>query len=336
MLEQWITTQWQKRTVASVLLLPLSVLYAISIRIRKCLYKNKLLPRYQAPVPVIIIGNINVGGTGKTPLTLALVKALQQHGFSPGIVSRGYKTKNKHPIQVKQDSDPAIYGDEPVLMALHTKAPIFIHRKRAQAIHALCQTYPQCDVILCDDGLQHYAIERDIEIAIIDTDRMFGNGLLLPAGPLREFPTRLKEVDFVIYHGQKMMPCGSISPPIHMQLQTEDFYQLTQPNVRKKAAHFINQSCHALAGIGNPDRFFQSLQHMGLSCVCTALPDHYAFKRTHLPLSDIIFVTEKDAVKLRMLKDDRIWVLPVNAVTEPDLAALLVSRLRAIQAGHYG
>jgi tetraacyldisaccharide 4'-kinase len=300
------------------------------------MYQKNVLLRYKAPVPLIIVGNISVGGTGKTPLTLYLTQALQKQGFSPGIISRGYKAHVAYPQQVTRDSDPHLCGDEPVLMANYTTAPIFIHRKRALAIKALCQAYPQCDIIVCDDGLQHYALQRDIEIAVIDTARPIGNGFLLPAGPLRETPARLSEVDFVIYNGTENVHFSQVMTPIRMQLQPGYFYQLIQPSCQQTVTYFMTKRCHALAGIGNPSRFFHTLQSLGLQCPCTAFPDHYVFQKADLPASEIILVTEKDAVKLKGLKDDRIWVLPVHAATEPDLGELLVPRINKIKAKCYG
>ena len=335
-MEKWLLSLWQTRTWAILPLLPLSLLYWVISKTRRLMYQSNIFCQYKAPIPVIVVGNISVGGTGKTPLTLYLTQALQQQGFSPAIISRGYKARVTYPQQVTRDSNPSVCGDEPVLMAQYTNAPIFIHRKRALAIKALCQAYPRCDVIVCDDGLQHYALQRDIEIAVVDTTRPIGNGLLLPAGPLRETPARLNEVDFVVYNGTENISLSLINPPIHMLLQPGYFYQLTHPNCQQAAPYFMSKSCHAIAGIGDPARFFQTLQSLGLECRHTAFPDHHTFQKTDLPSSEIIFVTEKDAVKLTGLKDDRIWVLPVHAVTQPDLGKLLVTKMNQIKAEYNG
>jgi tetraacyldisaccharide 4'-kinase len=335
-MEKWLISLWQTRTWVTFLLVPLSFFYWLISQTRRLLYQKNIFPRYSAPIPVIIIGNITVGGTGKTPLTLHLVQSLQKQGFFPGIISRGYKARLTQPQQVRQDSDPSVCGDEPVLMANATHAPIFIHHKRARAIHALCQTYPQCNVLVCDDGLQHYALQRDIEIAVIDTTQPVGNGLLLPAGPLREPPARLRTVDFVVYNGNEPVALPHFTSPILMQLQPSYFYQLSHPTLKQPVDYFVKQSCHAVAGIGNPRRFFATLQKLGLDCPATAFPDHHAFKKADLPASDIILVTEKDAVKLARLKDDRIWVLPVHAITEPELGELVATRLHKLKAEQYG
>jgi tetraacyldisaccharide 4'-kinase len=175
---------------------------------------------------------------------------------------------------------------------------------------------------LCDDGLQHYALQRDIEIAIVDTSRFTENNFLLPAGPLREASSRLDTVDFIVYHGARPSPHG-----LQMQLQAGLFYQLTQRR-QEQASYFVKRNCHAITGIGNPTRFFNCLKQMGIACQTTLFPDHHIFSVTDLPSSDIIFVTEKDAVKLTSLKDDRIWVLPVTAQVEPDLVNLLLTKLK--------
>lgn len=340
MLQQWIIHLWQKRTWA-ILLLPLSLLYFSIIHIRRWLYRIKLFKTYHAPVPVVIIGNINVGGTGKTPLTLHLANTLQQHGFFPGIVSRGYKAKIPVPQEVTASSDPLLCGDEPTLMAQQTTAPIFVHKNRELAIKALLKAYPQCDVILSDDGLQHYALHRDIELAVLDLPRSIGNGWLLPAGPLRETIQRLKTVDFIIYHQSDKTPTPSLSVqtaalPIHMQLFPQAFYQLTQPTHHQTADYFMDKACHAITGIGHPARFFTSLQQMGIACQYTAFNDHHPFTAKDLPADDIILLTEKDAVKLAGLKDDRIWVLPIEVKLEPNLTTLIVAKLTTFKADHHG
>lgn len=335
MIQQAIAQLWQKRTW-SFLLLPLSICYFFIIQIRRQLYRLNIFCTYRAPIPVIVIGNINVGGTGKTPLTLHLANTLQQEGFFPGIISRGYKASIRQPCEVRADSDPVLYGDEPTLMAQHTTAPVFVHKKRSLAIQALLKAYPHCNVILSDDGLQHYALHRDIEIALLEIPHSLGNQWLLPAGPLREPVSRLKDVDFVVYHQET--PLTSLFPssatPIHMQLLTQQFYQLTQPSHQKTSSYFTHKNCHAITGIGNPTRFFKTLSQQGIKCAFTAFADHHHFTAKDLPKAEIIFVTEKDAVKLKALKDDRIWVLPVQVQLEPNLTSLIINKLTHLSGNH--
>lgn len=338
MVEKWITQLWQTRTKA-VFLLPFSAIYLGIIMIRRWLYRHHFLKQYQAPVPVIVIGNIRVGGTGKTPLTLYLANALQKQGFHPGIISRGYKATLTSPLEVTTDSNPNTCPDEALLMAQHTSAPIFVHKKRKLAIQALLKTYPHCDVILSDDGLQHYALHRDIEIALIPTHHT-DNGFLLPAGPLRELKSRLNTVDFIVSPqksvAKNQAPTQFAPCRISMQLIPQKFYQLTHPDNIKSADTFIKEDCHAIAGIANPERFFHSLAKMGIHCPNTPFNDHHQFIAKDLPSNAIILATEKDAVKLQALKDDRIWILPIKVALEPDLTPFIVAKLTTLKIDYHG
>lgn len=338
MVEKWITQLWQTRTKA-IFLLPFSALFLLILMVRRWLYRYQFLQQYKAPVPVIIIGNIRVGGTGKTPLTLYLANALQEQGFHPGIISRGYKAKRISPLEVTSNSPPNTCGDEPLFMAQHTNAPIFVHKKRKLAIQSLLKAYPHCDVILSDDGLQHYALQRDIEIALIpphNTD----NGFLLPAGPLRELKSRLNTVDFIVAPKKIASQSQAVTQfsPCHITMQfiPQAFYQLTHPDQISEADNFTTQDCHAIAGISNPERFFESLARMGINCQTTAYADHYPFTAKDLPPNAIILATEKDAVKLQVLKDDRIWILPIKVALEPDLTPFIVAKLTTLKIDYHG
>ncbi|MBB5018412.1 tetraacyldisaccharide 4'-kinase [Chitinivorax tropicus] len=325
-----IDTLWYRSSILATPLFPLTLLFGGVASIRKGLFKIGLLKSTKMPVPVVIIGNISVGGAGKTPLTIHLANALSKMGFQPGIVSRGYGGQADQPCLVQSDSDTLIVGDEPVLMARHCPCPIVVGADRVAAAQHLLQLYPTCNVILCDDGLQHYRLQRDIELCVIDTARGFGNGLLLPAGPLREPPRRLKEVSAIVLNGAGPLPHATQSPVFRMKLAGQTFQQLTNPAHQAQADFFTGKRVAAVAGIGNPQRFFDTLQAMGLAPTCHPFPDHHRFSAQDLalPEADIIIMTEKDAVKCCGAKDVRIWTLPVSATIEPDLADFMAEKLR--------
>ena len=197
----WLQNHWYRITPLHLILFPVSMMFRVLVALRRDMYRNGMLASDQLLLPVIVVGNINVGGTGKTPLTLALAQQLVEHGWHPLIVSRGFGGKAQLPQQVSAASDALQVGDEPLLMARRDICPVWVGRDRARTARAALQAHPQCDVVLCDDGLQHYRLQRDVEIAVVDGVRGFGNGLLLPAGPLREPESRLQEVDAVVVNG---------------------------------------------------------------------------------------------------------------------------------------
>jgi tetraacyldisaccharide 4'-kinase len=300
----------------ALLLRPLAWLFASLGTLRRALFRAGLKESIRLPVPVIVVGNITAGGTGKTPLTLYLARQLQLLGYRPGIVSRGYGGKAQQPLRVMSDSDPRLCGDEPVLLA-RSGVPVYVFRDRAAAGQALLFAHPDVDILLCDDGLQHYRLQRDIELCVIDGVRGFGNGALIPAGPLREPVSRLNTVDAVIVNGGDAL----IHHPsvFQMSLQPSAFYS----PMNAERLEWQGLRVAAVCGIGNPERFFTTLHDLGLVFSKHAFADHHAFSAADLPDADIIVVTEKDAVKLAALADVRIWVLPVSASLSPDLAAWL-------------
>ena len=305
----------------SYLLRPLSWLFAAAGALRRALFRQGLMQQVRLPVPVIVVGNITAGGTGKTPLTLYLARQLQALGYHPGIISRGYGGKATEPLCVTKDSDPLQSGDEPILLARASQVPVYVCRDRAAAGQALLAACPEVNVLLCDDGLQHYRLQRDLELCVVDAARGFGNAALIPAGPLREPLSRLKSVDAVVVNGPDLALKGDHW--FRMTLTPGDFYPLTGSRV------FNTQGLRvaAVCGIGNPQRFFNTLSAMGLQFSQHPFPDHYQFTAADLPDADMILVTEKDAVKLAGLTDVRIWVLPVTAGLSPDLASWLSQRL---------
>ncbi|KAF0811358.1 Tetraacyldisaccharide 4'-kinase [Andreprevotia sp. IGB-42] len=313
----------------SVLLAPLGWLFGLVAGLRAWLFARGLKQAVRLPVPVIVVGNLTAGGTGKTPLTAALVLGLREAGYTPGIISRGYGGNAQQPTPVHAESNPALVGDEPLLLARSTHAPVFVCRSRAAAGQALLAAHTDVNVLLCDDGLQHYALARDIEICVVDGARGFGNGKRLPAGPLREPVSRLATVDAVVLNGAGDMP--GHPAPFRMALQAGAFYRLDAAVYTRSAADFAGEPLTALCGIGNPQRFFATLRGLQLQFAERPFADHHAFSVADLPAGTLL-ITEKDAVKLAALPDlgaagARIWVLPVTAVLQPDLAAWLIEKL---------
>ena len=332
----------------AILLLPFSLVFMVLVAVRRALYRVGLLHSERLPVPVVVVGNITVGGSGKTPLVIHLALALRALGRHPGIVSRGYRGDATHVAEVTSGSDPRAVGDEPLLLARRSGCPVFVGRDRVAAARALLAGYPQCDLILADDGLQHYRLEREIEIAVFD-ERGVMNGWCLPAGPLREPASRLSRVDAVVLNGTAVtcprsgipgtqsapapalcVPSGTFQRPVFaMRLRDESFHRLDDPLTTCSAADLAGKTLNAVAGIGAPQRFFDRLGGMGLRFAGHAFPDHHDFRAEELAFDgDAILTTEKDAVKLaRLSLPLPVWVLPVTAETSPDLAAFVLEKL---------
>ena len=320
---------WYRLSWLSVALLPLAALFRFSTAWRRGAYRIGLLRAERLPVPVIVVGNITAGGTGKTPLTLWLCGLLTEQGFSPGIVSRGHGASARL-LAVTAASDPAAAGDEPVLLARRSRCPVWIGRDRAAAARALLAANPGCNVIVCDDGLQHYRLRRDVEVVVLDGSRGLGNGLPLPAGPLREGPARLRKVDAVVINGSGD-PCPSIAPRFRMSLEGSQFHNLLNPGYTASASGFQGRRVHAVAGIGNPLRFFAHLQRLGLSFTAHAFADHHPFSPVDLEFEDAdeIIMTEKDAIKCQRFARENHWALSVDAAVDPAFGQLILNRLES-------
>lgn len=311
------------------LLFPVSLLFRALVALRRKLYRAGVLPSVALPVPVIVVGNLGVGGTGKTPLTIHLAQALRARGRRPGIVSRGYRGRAVGPLAVDSRSDPAQAGDEPVVLARRAGCPVVVGRDRAAAAAFLLASHPECDVILCDDGLQHYRLRRDVEVAVFDR-RGTMNGWCLPAGPLREPVERLREVDAVVFNGTPSPPPSTFGRPVFaLRLLANAFARPEAPDVPRTAAEFSGLRLHAVAGIGAPERFFAQLEGMGLDFEPHPFPDHHEYRAADLAfVGDAILTTEKDAVKLaRLSLPLPLWVLPVTAEASPDLATFVLEKL---------
>jgi len=306
------------------LLLPMGLLFYAVAALRRFAYRAGWLESQRLPVPVVVIGNILAGGAGKTPLTLWLAERLVAAGRKPGIVSRGYGRRGNDVRKVGAGGTAAEVGDEPLLLARRSGCPVFVGPDRAAAGRALLASHPECDVLLCDDGLQHYALARDVEIAVLDR-RGLMNGWPLPAGPLREPAARLAAVDAVVLHETAM---HTAAPVFRMRLIGGRFYRLDAPGITCTPTELVGMRLHAFAGIGDPQRFFAHLATLGLHCECHAFPDHYRYRAGDLDFSgDALLTTEKDAIKCVGLAVQPIWVLPVSAEIEPDLARFVLDLL---------
>jgi tetraacyldisaccharide 4'-kinase len=292
------------RTLTSWLLYPFSCLYKAAISVRR-FYLQRFC-QGTCSVPLIVIGNISVGGVGKTPLVIALAQKCKEKGLKVGVVSRGYGASIKHvPYEVQLDDEATYVGDEPLLIAQNTLCPVVIAPKRMDAVDYLLKHH-QCQIILSDDGLQHYRMGRSIEIAVIDGTRGLGNGFCLPAGPLRESAARLNQVDFIVVNQ------GHWDKAYTMQLKPGSLTQLS--TLKPVAPESLSGSIAAVAGIGNPQRFYSTLSELGIKFTPHTYPDHYQFKPDDLKLGvKAVIMTEKDAIKCRAFCTDDMYFLPVTA-----------------------
>jgi len=335
----YLANAWQTRKGPACLLWPVSKIHGLLVSFRKTLYLHGLLRSTRFNVPVIVVGNVVVGGAGKTPLVMALIKHLQLQGLQVGVVSRGYGRVGRQPLEVRLDTPVEESGDEPALIQRLTGAPVFVADQRIDAVRDLLAAYPQTSAVVCDDGLQHYALQRDIEIAVFD-DRGIGNGWLLPAGPLREpWPARLDQgVDLVLHTGQKATFEGYVS---HRQLAD---HALAADGSKVALTSLTGTPVMALAGIANPEAFFSMLRGHGIILTTLlAFPDHHNFKSGDLAglRGQTVLCTQKDAVKLFDLpapSDCRLLAVPLQFLPEPAffdaLDALLAPLLSHLPLRH--
>ncbi|WP_088329036.1 tetraacyldisaccharide 4'-kinase [Lacimicrobium sp. SS2-24] len=315
---------WYRGSLWLWLLAPLALIFYLLSALRRLCYRLGLKTTHKVGAPVIVVGNITVGGSGKTPLVIRLCQWLKQQGYHPGVVSRGYGGKAPtYPYTVIADSDPGVVGDEPVLMRQHLGCPLVVDPDRVRGAAHLVNTH-HCNVILCDDGLQHYRLHRDVEILVMDGERRLGNGKLLPMGPLREGPWRIDEVDFVVVNG------GIANPGEHlMSLEIGQLVNLKYPS-KTQPLSALKKPAMALAGIGNPERFFNLLKHRQVKLKETRVyADHYAFKAGDIP-DDLVLMTEKDAVKCRRFAGSQWWYLPVSAKLTEQFKQQLLEKLHGL------
>lgn len=291
-------------------------------------YRMGLRSIYRSTVPVVVIGNLMVGGTGKTPLTAWLATALKQTGFKPGILTRGYGSGSRRAQQVTSESIAAQVGDEPLMLACQVNVPVVLAPRRAEGAKLLESL--GVEIILCDDGLQHYGLARDLEIAVFDGVRGLGNGHLLPAGPLRESLQRLDSVDFVVFNG--VGDALAQTPKLHMQLRPLPARALIDQNLSRDLESFRGQTVHAVAAIGHPERFFTTLRLAGLSIIEHPFPDHAPLIPEDFNFGDtkLILMTAKDAVKCKAFADSRMWQVPVAVQLVPNFGQDLLDRIVAL------
>lgn len=327
-LTRWLEQIWYgHRPVERTLLWPLSQLFCYLAKQRRI---RQTAEQKSAAIPLIVVGNIAVGGTGKTPLTIYLAQLLQREGYHPGIVSRGY---GAHPDKtmirpVTYHNKPADVGDEALLMAIRTHLPVVVGIQRTRAVQYMAEEY-DVDIILSDDGLQHYRMARDLEIAVVDGQRRNGNGLCLPAGPLREKPERLKECDFVIVNGRAQ--AGEYA----MQVTGDRLLALADHACSQRLTDLAGQQVHVVTAIGNPQRFLNTLEAAGILCTTHFYPDHHLFQGTELQFADNrpVLMTGKDAVKCQQFAAERIencWYLPVDAQLDEDFEREFLARVKSL------
>jgi len=321
--EQRLQQLWYGHSPLATLLLPLSGLFCALVQLRRAAYRAGLLRSRRLAARVIVVGNITVGGTGKTPLVLALTRCLRAAGWRVGILSRGYRGRARSwPLPVTPDSDPAQAGDEAVLLARNSSAVVYAGADRVAAGRALLARTP-CDVLICDDGLQHYALHRDLEIAVVDARRAQGNGHCLPAGPLREPVSRLASVDALVYQGEP--PPGAFG----MRLRAGSAVRLVDAGDARPLARFRGRRVHAVAGIGDPQRFFAMLREAGLDILEHRFADHHPFRPADLAFGDgrAVLMTGKDAVKCTGFAQADWWSVPVEAQLDAALVDWLLASL---------
>ncbi len=318
---------WYEGGLAFIPLLPLSWLFRLLVMIRHWLYQYGWLKVSRFPRPLIVVGNVSVGGTGKTPFVIWLAHFLRSAGYKPGIVSRGYGgNATEWPQQVTPDSDPTKVGDEAVLLARRCQCPMTVAPDRVAAVEALLEDN-DCNIIISDDGLQHYAMGRDIEIAIVDGQRRFGNGQMLPAGPLREPIARLRDVDLIIVNGEQT----SVGE-YRMTLTRSYLYNLHDASVHKEIALFNGKLVHAIAGIGHPEKFFDLLKKSGVEVIAHPFVDHHAYCLDDLDFGDArpVIMTEKDAVKCAHFAMPNHWVMAIEMTPEPEVEENLWTLLKKV------
>ena len=325
-------SHWQRRGLLAWVLLPVAALFALVATLRRLAYHFGWLAVERLPVPVVVVGNIAVGGSGKTPVVLWLVEVLRGAGFHPGIVSRGYGGRQTGEALVPAGGDPALYGDEPVLLARLAACPVAVGADRPAAARRLLAAHPECEVIVSDDGLQHYRLGRKLELVVVD-EAVLGNRLPLPAGPLREALARLADADLVIAHGP-LGPAASQAagavPVVSMELVGEELVSLAHASRRALPAAFAHRPVHGVAGIGRPERFFRQLEGLGLTVVPHPFPDHHPYTQADLAFApgEPKILTAKDGVKCAAFATPEMWVLPVQARIGGDAERLILEKLR--------
>lgn len=319
---------WARRGAPAMLLLPWAVLFRAAVALRRGLYRCGVLRRVAVGVPLVVVGNITAGGSGKTPLVLWLIEHLSARGLRVGVVSRGYGGVARGCVEVNAASAPAEVGDEPLLIQRKSGVPLVVGRDRVAAARTLLARHPGIDVILSDDGLQHYRLHRDLELAVMDAASGLGNGWPLPAGPLREPARRLREVDAVVYvaRGGENAPRPENSRGWRVDAVAGRAWRLRDPGERRRLADLPPRHWLAVAGIGRPQGFFDMLAHAGLRIEPRAYPDHHPFSSGELPADRAVLMTEKDAVKCLPFAGPDWWAVELGLVPEAGFVTWLDAR----------
>lgn len=325
-LESRLNRIWYEREPVPAWAAALEHVFRIMLGLRRWAYALRLRRSIRLPVPVLIVGNLTVGGTGKTPLVGWLANELRRRGWRPGIVTRGYGAATHEVQRLPPDAEPVQFGDEPVWLAHATGCPVAIGRRRAAAARLLIDR-DGVDVLISDDGLQHWSLARDFEIVVIDAQRGFGNGRLLPAGPLREPVERLSRVDAVVVNG------GSRDGAYSMRVIASRALSLRDLATSRALATFAGQRVHAVAGIGNPNRFFDLLRAHAIEVEAHPYPDHHRYTGAELAFADdlAVMITEKDAGKCAPYADGRIWVVPIDVELPAEFSDAVHRRLHPLR-----
>lgn len=315
---------WQQRGVGNFALLPLSILFYGAAKLRRTLYQRGVIASKKSPLPVVVIGNINVGGAGKTPLVIALGKLLAEHGIAYAVISKGYGGSYENPTVVEPTHSATVVGDEPLLIKLKCDCPVVVAKSRIEAANRVAEQFPNTQVILTDDGLQHYQLQRDMEICVINHNIGLGNGWVLPAGGLREPPSRLNDMNFVVHNGDAQQP-------YHYILADRGWHHINTDERRYHDDFSVDKSQNlALSGIAHPTLFFQRLDNLGISCNTQALPDHHQITTADLPADKTLLMTEKDWVKAKAFTHVDAWYLAVEAVLSEPLKTHFLQQLQRV------
>lgn len=319
---------WQKPNVLTALLLPLSCLYGLIFALRTQFYRWGLCKRYRAPVPVIVVGNITVGGTGKTPMVIYLVELLRAHGYSPGVISRGYSgTSESYPLSVTATTAVELSGDEAALIVKRTGVAMVVGPNRAESIQQLIKE-SDVDVIISDDGLQHLSMQRDVEICMLDNTQAGRNPYLLPAGPYRQLKSSLGNIDLLVEHNSDLKQAADDKTyALHLQAGDPQSLKLSEGIEWPKGS-----TVHAVAGIGNPDRFFNTCRSLGLTIIEHVYADHHHYSAQDIQFDDDlpVIMTEKDAVKCHAIANQQHWYLPVDAKLDTNFDKQLIKLLKGV------
>lgn len=327
-----LQSHWARLTPISLLLLPLAGLFALTVALRRMAYSRGWKTSYSVGVPVFVVGNITAGGSGKTPMVIWLVNWLREQGLHPGVISRGYGGNARGCVEVSAQSDPESVGDEPLLVHLKTQVPVVVGRDRVAAAQALLARHSSVNILVSDDGLQHYRLQRDLELAVVDASSGFGNGLPLPAGPLREPVSRLKTVDALIHVSRGDTVPPAVNAPDYQAAYTlGKTYRLLTPRDKIALSDLPPGPWLAVSGIGNPQAFFAMLDKLGWSFERKIFPDHHRFQPNDIPAGMRVVMTEKDAVKCYPFAKADWWAVSLEVEPDAELIALLRAKIRDYQ-----